>query len=91
MVISRRSTKKYFPRTFTGELGGWLSINEINCSGNSFAPKMRRNKRRYQKGASRLYKMAMFAFSNTILSMSARTRKLSKSTLRSQKLTKSIR
>jgi len=37
------------------------------------------------------YNMVMFAFSNTILSMSARTRKLSKSTLRGQKLAKNIR
>jgi hypothetical protein len=35
--------------------------------------------------------MAVFAFSNTILSMSARTRELSKSILRGQKIAKNTR
>jgi len=68
-----------------------LPIYEIYNSRDSFTPKMRRKKRRNQKCASCLYNMAMFAFSNTILSMNARTRELSKSTLRGQKLAKNIR
>jgi hypothetical protein len=52
---------------------------------------MRRNKGSEFKSTSSLKKMTMLAVNNTILSMSARTRKLSKSTLRKKKMGKSIR
>ena len=52
---------------------------------------MRRNKWGNQKGTSSLNEMAMLALSNPMLSISARTWKLRKSTLRGQKLAKSIR
>ncbi|WVZ59333.1 hypothetical protein U9M48_009488 [Paspalum notatum var. saurae] len=51
---------------------------------------MRRNRRSKHQSTSRLKEMTMLAFSNTVLSMSARARKLGKSTLRRKDLTKSI-
>jgi hypothetical protein len=44
MIIARRCTKKYLSRAFTRQFGRWLSIDEIDCSRNSFTPKMRRDK-----------------------------------------------
>jgi hypothetical protein len=44
MIIARRRTKKYLTRTFVGQFGRWLSIDEIDCSRNSFTPKMRWDK-----------------------------------------------
>jgi len=89
MVIVRRYTKKNLTRTFASKFGGRLPINKINSSRDSFSPKMRRNKRCNEKCASSLDKMAMFTFSNTILSMSTCTRELSKCALGGEKLAKS--
>jgi len=89
MVIVRWYTKKNLTRTFSIKFGGRLPINKINSSRDSFSPKMRRNKRCNEKCASSLDKMAMFTFSNTILSMSTCTRELSKCALGGEKLAKS--
>ena len=91
MIIARWSTKKNFTKTFSRQCGRRLSIYEISSGRNSLTPKMRRNKWGNQKGTSSLNEMAMLALSNPILSMGARTWKLRKSTLRGQKLAKSIR
>ena len=72
MVIVRRYTKKNLTRTFASKFGGRLPINKISSSRDNFS-KMRRHKRCNEKCASSLYKMAMFTFSNTILSMSTYT------------------
>jgi len=73
VIIVGRYTKKNLTGTFASKFGGRLPMNKINSSGYSFSPKMRRHKRCNEKCASSLYKMAMFTFSNTILSMSACT------------------
>ena len=91
MVIARWNTKQHLTRTFSRQFGWWLSIYEIYCSGNSITPKVIRKKGGNQKGSSSLNEMAMLALSNTILSVSTRTRKLRKSTLWGQKLAKSTR
>jgi hypothetical protein len=62
-----------------------LNIDEIGGSGNSLNPKVRQKRSGNHQCTSRLKKVTMLALSHTILSMSTRIRKLSKSTLLSKK------
>jgi hypothetical protein len=86
----RRLTTKTLKRNPTLKSGRRLNVNQIICCRNSLSPKMWGNRGSAHKSTSSL-KMTMLALSNTILSMSARTRKLSKSTLRRKKPAKSTR
>ncbi|RLN08558.1 hypothetical protein C2845_PM11G18030 [Panicum miliaceum] len=52
---------------------------------------MRRNTRSEQKSTSSLKKMTMLALNNTILGMSTRTRKLSKSAMLRENLPKRLK
>jgi hypothetical protein len=61
-----------------------LNIDEIGGSGNSLSPKVRQKRSGNHQHTSHLKKVTMLALSHTILSMSTRTRKLSKSTLLSK-------
>jgi hypothetical protein len=54
-----------------------LNVNQISSSRNSLSSKVRWNKGGNHKSTSSLKKIMMLAFSNPILSMSTRARKLS--------------
>jgi hypothetical protein len=91
MIIRGRGTKQDLTRRLSMKTRRRLEIDKIDRSRNSFTPKMRRHKGRNQEGTGSLNNMPMFTLHNSILGMSTRTRKLRKSTLRREKLTKSCR
>jgi hypothetical protein len=62
-----------------------LNIDEIGGSGNSLSPKVRQKRSDNHQRTGRLKKVMMLALSYAILSMSTRTRELSKSTLLNKK------
>jgi hypothetical protein len=62
-----------------------LNIDEIGGSENSLSPKVRRKISGNHQRTGRLKKVMMLTLSHAILSMSTRTRELSKSTLLSKK------
>jgi hypothetical protein len=72
-------------RNTTLQSNKMFNIDEIGGGGNNPSPKVRPERSHNHKCTIRLKKVIMLALSHTILTMSTRTRELSKSTLLSKK------
>jgi hypothetical protein len=83
--VIRSTTKKALERNTTLQSSRGLNIDEIGGSGNSLGPKVRQKRCGNPQRTGRLKKVTMLALRHAILSMSTRTRELSKSTLLSKK------
>jgi hypothetical protein len=83
--VIRSTTRKALERNTTLQSSRGLNIDEIGGSGNSLSPKVRQKRSGNHQRTGRLKKVTMLALSHAILSMSTRTRELSKSTLLSKK------
>jgi hypothetical protein len=73
MAIGRRGAEETLIRSVALENSRGLVIYKKNNRRNRLSPEMRRKRRRDQESTSSLKNVAMFALSNTILSMSTRT------------------
>jgi hypothetical protein len=83
--VNRRTTRETLERNTILQSSRVLNINEIGGSGNSLGPKVRRKRSDNHQHTGRLKEVTMLALSHTILSMSTRTRELSKSALLNKK------
>jgi hypothetical protein len=86
-----RGTRKTLERNATLKGSRRLKVNEVSRCSNSLSPEMRRKRGSNHHSTGSLKNMTMLALSHTILSMSTRTRKLSKSTLLGKKSAQGMR
>jgi hypothetical protein len=85
--VIRSTTRKALERNTTLQSSRGLNIDKIGGSGNSLSPKVRRKRSDNHQRTGHLRKVTMLTLSHAILSMSTRTRKLSKNTLLCKKST----
>jgi hypothetical protein len=83
--VIRGTTREMLERNTILQSSKGLNIDEICGSGNSLSPKVRWKRSSNHQRTGHLKKVTMLALSHAILSMSTRTRELSKSTLLSKK------